>query len=187
MSAVAGNRRMTRICIGVLAVVIAVGAAGYPVYVAPRTAEPVPADAIVVLGGPAEGRYLYGVDLADRGLAKDLVFSDPHQRDQSPKSLCENGSGHTRYTVTCFTPAPATTKGEIAEINRLADARGWESIMVVTFTPHVARTRYLFDRCYHGGHVSVLASPDRVGLGQTAWQYVYQTVGFARSFIQRGC
>ncbi|OLT48640.1 hypothetical protein BJF87_19585 [Gordonia sp. CNJ-863] len=178
---------MVRVCIGVLALFIVVGVAGYPVYVAPPTAEPAPADAIVVLGGPGEGRYDYGIDLADRGLARELVFSDPHQRERSPELLCENGSGHARYTVTCFTPAPATTKGEIVEINRLAERRGWQSIMVVTFRPHVARTRYLFDRCYHRGHVSVLASPERVGIGQTAWQYVYQTVGFVRSFVQRGC
>lgn len=187
MSEVAARRRVLRIGTCVVALVIGIGAAGYPVYVEPRPAEPAPADAIVVLGGPGQGRYQYGVDLADRGLARDLVISDPHQRDQSPKALCEKGSGHTQYTVTCFVPTPATTKGEIAELNRLADARGWKSIMVVTFTPHVARTRYLFDRCFHGGRVSVLASPDRVGIGQTAWQYVYQTVGFARSFVQRGC
>ncbi|MFT4398376.1 YdcF family protein [Gordonia lacunae] len=186
MSQFAARRRAARVCIGVLVVVLVAGLAGYPVYVAPRPGTPEPADAIVVLGGPGLGRYEYGVELADRGLAKDLVFSDPHRADRSMKSLCEHGSDSTQYTVTCFTPDPATTKGEIAEINQLAAARGWKSIMVVTFTPHVARTRYLFDRCYYG-HASVLASPDRVGIGQIAWQYVYQTVGFARSFVQRGC
>ncbi|MDF0530647.1 hypothetical protein P0W64_13805 [Tsukamurella sp. 8F] len=166
--------------------VVAVTAAGYPVYVAPRTDAPTRADAVVVIGGPGAERYTYGIELAERGLAPRLVISDPDWAShQIVGPVCAQPS-RRGYTVTCFRPDPPTTKGEIKELNKLAHSEQWRTIDLVTFTPHVSRTRYLLDRCY-SGDVRVSANPQHIGFVETAWQYVYQTAGYARALVQRGC
>ena len=47
-------------------------------------------------------------------------------------------------------PVPFSTRGEARAIGRLARARGWNRVVVVTSTFHVTRTRLLFHRCYGG-------------------------------------
>ncbi len=67
--------------VAVLAVVLAILAAGYPIYVRPAVTEPSraePVDAVVALGGaPASAQY--AVDLVRAGYATSAVVSDPYQ------------------------------------------------------------------------------------------------------------
>jgi uncharacterized SAM-binding protein YcdF (DUF218 family) len=48
--------------------------------------------------------------------------------------------------VRCFRPDPYSTRGEA----RWAARQGWDSLVVVTSTYHVRRTRELFERCFDG-------------------------------------
>ena len=50
----------------------------------------------------------------------------------------------------CFEAVPFSTQGEAETVARLARARGWSSVVVVTSTFHVTRAHMLFRRCYHG-------------------------------------
>ncbi|MCD2098998.1 YdcF family protein [Rhodococcus rhodochrous] len=165
-------------------------AAGFPVYVAPQieieNLSPYRrADAIFVLGGAIYERYPYALELALEGFAPEVVVSNPNgAKDVWLTDLCD----HPRYEfpVTCFEPDPPTTRGEAMELRRLAEQRGWDSVIVVTFVPHVSRARFILDRCFDG-ELIMAASPADIALSYWAWAYAYQTAGYMRAFSHTGC
>ncbi|MBT0566276.1 YdcF family protein [Williamsia sp. CHRR-6] len=159
------------------------GIVGHPVYVTPRTDELRRADAIFVLGGAGgETRYRYAVGLADQGLAPDLVMSNPkHFLDDT--GLCRPRPG---VRVDCFQPDPSTTRGEAQKLRDLARQRGWRTVIVVTFRPHISRARYIVGRCFPG-RIVMAQSPQRVSPFYWPYAYVYQTAGFIRAGLQSGC
>ncbi len=170
----------TLLAVVLLSVVVVV--AGFPVFVQPRVDTPRAADAILVVGGDApEARYLYGLELAHRGWAPHLVLSNPG--GQVDQYCAEAGSD---FTVECFQPDPPTTRGEARELGRLAAERGWQTVMVVTYTPHVSRARYLMERCFDG-EVVMVGVPVDLSVPYWAWMYAYQGAGFVKAFVQRGC
>ena len=57
----------------------------------------------------------------------------------------------------------AYARGEARAVARMAAARGWRSVLVVTSTYHVTRARLLFDRCV-AAHVWVTGSTYRRSL-----------------------
>ena len=128
----------------------------WPVQDSPRRA-----DAVVVLAGD-HLRLGKALELMTRRVAPALVISDglaPGWRDAN--RLCRGGGG--RFRVLCFRPEPYSTRGEARAVARMAAARGWRSVLVVTSTYHVTRARLLFDRCV-GARVSVTGSTYRRSL-----------------------
>jgi uncharacterized SAM-binding protein YcdF (DUF218 family) len=118
----------------------------WPVQDSPRRA-----DAVVVLAGD-HLRLGKALELMARRVAPTLVISDglaPGWREAN--RLCRGGA---RFRVVCFRPDPYSTRGEARAVARMAAARGWRSVLVVTSTYHVTRARLLFDRCV-GASVSV--------------------------------
>jgi uncharacterized SAM-binding protein YcdF (DUF218 family) len=121
-------------------------------FVWPRVdAPPAHADAVVVLSGARDLRLDPALRLVGRRVAPVLAISgagrDPLWR--KAHRLCAAGRvGRTR--VVCFMPVPFSTRGEARTVARLARARGWTRVVVVTSTFHVTRARLLFRRCYHG-------------------------------------
>lgn len=121
----------------------------WPVQDSPRRA-----DAVVVLAGD-HLRLGKALELMTRRVAPTLVISDglaPGWREAN--RLCRGGA---RFRVVCFRPKPYSTRGEARALARVAAARGWHSVVVVTSTYHVTRARLLFDRCVDA-HVSVTGS-----------------------------
>lgn len=178
------RRRVLRATVALLLAVAGLAALGFPVYVRPQVDPLRPADAIVVLGGTAYERFDIGLDLARRGLAPQLLISrstgdDDHVMDR----YC---AGSFDFQVSCFVPDPWTTRGEAQEIRRRAQRYGWRHIIVVTFTPHVSRARYIIGRCFDG-ELTMVASPSPSGLGFWAWMYVRQSAGYLRAFTEFGC
>jgi uncharacterized SAM-binding protein YcdF (DUF218 family) len=113
----------------------------WPVQDAPRRA-----DAVVVLSGD-HLRLGKALELMARRVAPTLVISDglaPGWRQAN--RLCRGGA-RGRFRVVCFRPDPYSTRGEARAVARMASARGWRSVVVVTSTYHVTRARLLFDRC----------------------------------------
>ncbi|MGD0167336.1 MAG: YdcF family protein [Gaiellaceae bacterium] len=142
---------MLRLLLKVL--VLAVGAwavlAGF-LFVFPRQDHPSRASAIVVLGGDARHRLPLGLRLAGAGVAPLLVVSDGARSDWAPaRALCAHPDHHS-FKVVCFRPEPYSTRGEAREMKRMAAARHWRSLLVVTSTYHVFRARLLFGRCLRG-------------------------------------
>ncbi len=160
-------------------------AAGFPVYVRPQIDPLRSADAIFILGGADYRRYPFGMGLGAEGWAPTVVVSNPNgSRDPWLTGVC--ATPHEDFDLECFLPDPRTTKGEGRELRRLAAERGWQTVIVVTFRPHVSRARHILQQCFDGQLIMV-ASPDRLSLGQWVREYAYQTVGFVRSLFQPGC
>ena len=114
-------------------------------FVWPDTNKPLPADAIIVLSG-SKARLTKALTLMQRRTARTLVISDgldPYW--PQAVRLCRNGS--RAFRVVCFKPKPYDTRGEAEHVGRMARARHWRSIDVVTSTFHVTRARLLFRRC----------------------------------------
>jgi uncharacterized SAM-binding protein YcdF (DUF218 family) len=167
-----------------LAIVIAIFA-GLPVYVSPQIDSLRRADAIFVLGGNGYERYPYAIELALQGLAPRVVMSNPAgAQDIWLTDLCE----HQRYafTVSCFEPEPATTKGEASELRKLATEHGWRTVIVVTFRPHISRARYIIEQCFDG-QLIMTESPADLSIGYWMWAYAYQTLGYVRAALDPDC
>jgi uncharacterized SAM-binding protein YcdF (DUF218 family) len=111
----------------------------WPVQDSPRRA-----DAVVVLAGD-HLRLGKALELMTRRVAPTLVISDGLAAGwREANRLCR---GEARFRVLCFRPRPYSTRGEARAVARMAAARGWRSVVVVTSTYHVTRARLLFDRC----------------------------------------
>ncbi|MDQ1203285.1 YdcF family protein [Rhodococcus sp. SORGH_AS_0303] len=182
------RRRRRRVALTVVGAVAVATAVGWEPYVSPPVDQPTAADAIVVLGGAHDGREEFGLELAEDGYAPQVVFSDPYTARGvgsygDPDYMSDLCNGTYDFTVTCFVPDPSTTRGEGREIRRLAEEQNWKHVLVVTFRPHVSRSRYILDKCWDGD-LTVLASPTELPWWAWTWQYVYQTAGFARAVFE---
>jgi hypothetical protein len=120
---------------------------------------PVRADAVVVLAGTPQ-RLPVGLDLMRQGYAPLLVVSTPSKQNDLYRRVCGGG---TRFRVLCFRADPYATRGEAREIGRLARARGWTAVDVVTSYFHDFRAGLLVRRCYHG-RLRMIGAP------QTGWK-----------------
>jgi uncharacterized SAM-binding protein YcdF (DUF218 family) len=184
------RRRTRRIIYSLLVATIVV--AGYvvalwPVYVDPVADDPAPADAIVVLGGPHfNDRVALGLQLAEEGYAPRLVVSNTddddrnHHPDDPLNRICD---GKFAFTVACFAPDPDTTRGEGREIARRAKQEQWRRVIVVTFTPHVSRARYIIGKCFEGELLMVPVRP-RISPSEWTYTYLYQSLGYLRAFFE---
>ncbi|WP_328799516.1 YdcF family protein [Rhodococcus sp. T7] len=172
----------------VLAMVIGgVGIAGYFVYTKSHVDPVKPVDAIIVLGGEHDGREEYAIGLARRGVSKNLVLSNAYGTgDKKMVALC--ATKDPRFTVTCIPPIPATTRGEAQFTRDLAERNGWSSILVITWRYHLPRARYIFSQCFDGEIVMHPVPRDyNFSLAEWEYAYLYQTVGFAKAFLQGRC
>lgn len=119
-------------------------------FVFPSTDPPGRADAVVVLSGGRNSRLDPALKLMRRGVAPVLVISGAGLDEDWLKAhrLCADGA--PGFRVVCFDPKPYSTRGEARAITRLARARGWRTIDVVTSRYHVFRARMVIERCYRG-------------------------------------
>lgn len=146
----------------------------------PTIDEPGTADAVVVLGGDEEVGWREGRRLVDDGVADELVVSTPVGRpaecDVPPPGI----------EVTCFVPEPSTTRGEAQMIRRLAEERGWDSVVVVTWRSHIARSRLLVERCFDG---DVRMVEDHLPMDTGRWwsEFLYQSGAWVKTQLTRDC
>ena len=102
-----------------------------------------------MLAGGRGPRLAKGVELVRRGVAPVLVVSDGWSPTwPEANRLCAGRPAPV--AVACFHPAPYSTRGEAEAFARLADRRGWRSVVVVSSRYHLLRARMLFERCYDG-------------------------------------
>lgn len=175
------GRRIVWTVLGIAVVVAVAVAALWPVYVTPRTDEPAPADAILVLGGAHDGREQLALRLARAGYAPRVLVSDPYEGESG---LINWICGDTYdFEVVCFDPAPRTTAGEMGYLAEQARAHGWRRVIVVTFTPHITRARYLLGKCWDGAALFVDPRPS-LSVPRWAYDYLYQSIAFVKAFFQ---
>jgi uncharacterized SAM-binding protein YcdF (DUF218 family) len=135
---------------------------------------------IVVLAGGREHRLAKGLELWRRGVAPTLAISDGRAPGWTQANrLC------TQARILCFRPDPYSTRGEAEWTAREAARRRWRSVVVVTSTYHVRRSRVIFSRCFNGRLAIEAADPpaENFAVG-VAWEWpksaYYLTLG-------RGC
>ena len=180
------RRWLVSLCILLITAVLA----GLPVYVRPQIDALRHADAILVLGGRDYDRYPFGIGLGEQGWAPIVVLSVDRWRT----GFC--ATPHPHLSLRCFIADPPTTKGEARELRSLAANYGWRTIIVVTSRPHISRARFILEHCFDG-KLDMVESPGGSGVtagraGQLsplgwAYQYIYQTAGYARAAIEPGC
>jgi hypothetical protein len=179
------RRRIRRLVVSACLLLIVAVISGLPVYVRPQIDRLRHADAILVLGGFEDPRYSDGLDLGLQGWAPNLVVSNARgASDVWERNFC--AVPPPRLDVHCFVPDPPTTLGEGRELRRLARQYGWRTVIIVTFRPHISRARYILERCFDGALVMVEA-PTHIPVPRWAFEYVYQTAGYARAVLQPGC
>jgi uncharacterized SAM-binding protein YcdF (DUF218 family) len=113
-----------------------------------------------------------------------VVVSLPAPVFGGANRLCEQPPAGV--TAICFVPSPGTTRGEAEEVGRLARKHGWKSVIVVTSKYHVSRARLIFDRCL-SARVEVVSAHESISALEWAYQYLYQTAGYARAFLHPSC
>ena len=118
---------------------------------------PAHADVVVMLSG-SKRRLPTALALIRRGVAPVLALSSVQQTTHWAEAdrLCR-ARRYEGAQVVCFEAVPYSTRGEARTVARLAKARGWRSIVVVTSRFHLTRAHMLFRRCYHGGLAFVAA------------------------------
>lgn len=168
-----------RVVLGILTVFVIVVAAGLPLYVFPSHPTPVQADLLYIIGPPTPARIADAEKLRDAGVAERVLVSVPRTGDGSAQALsyCE------RSYVQCRTPDPFTTRGEAAMLAEYATAG--DEVVVLTYTPHVQRTRYIFGECADAD-VTVVPVDERLNLTRWAYNYAYQSAAFVKAWFL-GC
>jgi uncharacterized SAM-binding protein YcdF (DUF218 family) len=150
----------------------------------PKQDHPERVDVIVVLGGPVKESIPYGIALAESGRAANVLISTPPGAGgQAGKAECAKPNG---VNVVCFTPRNATTEGEALSASWRAEKEGWHSMLVVTAQYHVARSRFIFDRCY-SGDLYVAAPAAAIAPGEWLYQFVYQPTAFLKAIASTRC
>lgn len=180
------RRRRLRLVLAVFLVLVVAWVLACDIVVMhPRTDRPRAVDAILVLGPPDEqGRVDEGLRLAQQGYSHNVVISIANEAQRRAKGACGNPFAQLR--IVCFEPDPATTRGEAREIARLAEENHWHSVMVVTSSYHISRARMIVNRCFDGD-VTMIEAPGRTSWWRWPYQFVYQSAGYLKAAVLRGC
>ena len=150
---------------------------GLPLYVFPPGDSVEKSDVALVLGPPMQARLDLAEQLRDEGVVERIVISVQASGGQTAQDipLCEDEG------VTCVVAEPSTTRGEVLVMSE--QGSGADSAIVVTSTPHVMRTRYIFGKCYPG-EVSVVSAEAPDSLSAWTSAYVYQSFAFVKALLE---
>ncbi len=154
----------------------------YRWFLNPAQDEPVPADAVVMLAGGRGERLETAQALMDDELASVLVVMNGLNWSKGFE-LCTSGSAD--FEVICPS-GPGDTRGEAREIRDLAEARGWDSILLVTSDFHLRRASTNVGRCFDGT-IHRVAAENSFGVAREIQAVVVEWAGVVRNTIRRGC
>lgn len=162
----------------VVALVLLVVLVGLPLYVFPAEDSTEGADVIYVIGPATKERIALAEQLRDEGVADRILVSVAGGGPLGP----DNIDACQQTDVDCEHPHPFTTKGEAAMLDDYAAANGVDDAVVLTFAPHVMRTRYIFDQC-SDADTRVVSAPQEMSVSDWVYQYGYQTAAFAKAWL----
>ena len=159
----------------------------------PQVDSPERVDAIVVVAGSNDDRYVYARSLAEEGVTDHILVSQPvggtgsyadfiDAYCASAPILARDGR---RIDVECFAPDVGTTEGETTAATRLASERGYSSLLVVTYWGHVSRVRMYFEQCFDGA-VYVTDTPRPTSISRR-YALLHETGGYFKAFVRPAC
>lgn len=177
----------------VLAVLI-IGLTAARAVLFPRVDSPDRVDAIVIVAGTNDDRYIYARHVAEAGLADRILVSRPSLGGSSSYATaideyCEaspvTARDGRRIEVECFEPDTNTTEGETTAATRIARERGYDSLLVVTYWGHVSRVRIYFEQCFDGP-VHVTDTPRPLSTSRKD-ALLHETGGYLKAFLKPAC
>lgn len=158
----------------------------------PRVDSPARVDAIVVVAGAPDDRYVYARHLAETGVADRILVSQPGGSGEYADMIaeyCDDSPVRARdgreITVECFTPDIDTTEGETTAATRIAREQGAESLLVVTYWGHVSRVRMYFEQCFDGD-VHVTDTPRPLSTSRKN-ALLHESGGYVKAFLKPAC
>jgi uncharacterized SAM-binding protein YcdF (DUF218 family) len=184
------GRVVTSAATTLLAVLVITGVSGY-LWLGRVRDDPLQrADAVIVLAGAHDGRESYGLTVARQVSAHTLVLSDGYPiNDPVMRRACAGPRGE--ITVICRRAVPASTRGEALLAQRLAAERHWQRIVVVSWSYHLPRARFIFSQCFSNrpGAVMMRAVPhdDPRSLGEWEFISLYQEFALIKAGIEGAC
>lgn len=141
------------------------------------------ADAVVVFAG-SEARIETAMELMELGVAPNLVIPNGRSGEIEDHDLCDKVAS---FQVFCPDSATIDTMGEARVIGRLAEDRGWSSLIAVTSSYHVHRATYQLGLC-HDGPVQAVAPTRRIHRDDLVLSLVNEWAGtIAAMTVQRAC
>ncbi|WP_010540961.1 ElyC/SanA/YdcF family protein [Dietzia alimentaria] len=160
----------------------------------PRTDSPDHVDAIVVVAGANDDRYVYARHLAEEGVTDRILVSQPTPggRDSYSAAITAycaaspvTARDGRRIQIECFEPDIGTTEGETTAATRIARDRGYESLLAVTYWGHVSRVRMYFEQCFDGP-VYVTDTPKPLSRSRKH-ALLHETGGYLKAFLKPAC
>lgn len=159
----------------------------------PRVDSPDRVDAIVVVAGANDDRYVYARHLAEEGVADRILASRPTSTtgvyagvlDAYCASTPVRARDGRTVDIECFPPDVDTTEGETAAATRIARERGYESLLVVTYWGHVSRVRIYFEQCF-GSAVYVTDTPRPLSKSRKE-ALLHETGGYVKALLNPAC
>ncbi|MFJ5872216.1 YdcF family protein [Dietzia maris] len=187
------RRSISVLAFVVVACLVVTGLTAARAVLFPRIDSPDRVDAIVVVAGAADDRYVYARHLAEQGVADRILVSQPPSttgkygvaiREYCADSPVTARDGR-RIEIECFEPDVDTTEGETTAATRIARERGYESLLVVTYWGHVSRVRMYFEQCFDGP-VYVTDTPRPLSKSRKD-ALLHETGGYLKAFIKPAC
>lgn len=190
------SRRRRSIVVLTVVVVVGLVVAGLTAARAvlfPQVDSPEHVDAIVVVAGSNDDRYVYARSLAEDGVADHILVSQPPSATgpyaDSIDSYCAStpvlARDGRRIDIECFAPDVDTTEGESTAATRIARGRGYRSLLVVTYWGHVSRVRMYFEQCFDGP-VYVTDTPRPTSISRR-YALLHETGGYLKAVIKPAC
>lgn len=183
---------MAVILLALIAVLVA-GLTAARAVLFPRVDSPERVDAIVVVAGAQDDRYVYARHLAEEGMADHILVSEPPTGSGRYATALDSYCAATPVTardgrqidIECFAPDVDTTEGETTAATRIAREHGYESLLVVTYWGHVSRVRMYFEQCFDGS-VNVTDTPRPLSKSRKD-ALLHETGGYLKAFIKPAC
>jgi uncharacterized SAM-binding protein YcdF (DUF218 family) len=166
-------------CIGVLAW----GIAAVKAFRLPEIDPPRTTDAYYLLAsGGGVAAVSAGLDRFPKESSVVLSVTTDLMLLPDYRSTC----ARTDREIHCITPDPLTTQGEARGFARLAAARDWSSVTVISQVSHTTRARILMKRCFPG---EVRMNPIDTEDGRRTWarSLVYESGAMVKTWLTPGC
>lgn len=149
------------------------------VYCFPAPGDANGADLVYVIGPPTESR-LDEAEAIIRSTGRDDLLISVSAGNTAKFSAAQMPACSHAH-VTCESPLPFTTKGEALMLNEYAKTHEVHKVVVLTVTPHVARTRYIFAKCSPDIDVQVIPVDEHLRFEDWVHQFAYQTGAFVKA------
>jgi uncharacterized SAM-binding protein YcdF (DUF218 family) len=155
-------------------------------------ADPIEAvDAVVVLSGDDGDRLALALQMHEQGFAPNLVITDTHSHINRRLKAEAIDGGFPAGSIYITPDQVESTVDEARAVLTLAEAQGWDKLMVVTDPFHSFRARFIFRRELRGSGISVFVRPV-VGhwfrspswfLHPEGWQFVFLEVAKLLGYV----